>query len=133
MFKRVTKSELNPSQRKNYNFSKIAARLADYGFNCQRLSDDWQADFLATHVDGDTFLIAKLKGRLVIEKKYYGMSIYIAFPHRDDWYVYPHDKLLDFVKVSKPKTICSRSWEEGVYSWPKPPAWALEWLAKYRV
>ena len=41
MFKCVTRSELNPRQLENYNYSKIAARLADYGFNCLRLSDDW--------------------------------------------------------------------------------------------
>ena len=134
MLKLVVKSELNARQRENYNFSKIAARLADYGFNCQRLSDDWEgADFIACHIDNNTFLKVQLKGRLIIDKKYCGKSIFIAFPHRDDWYVYPHDKFLDVIKADKPKTICSRSWEKGTYSWPNPPAWGLEWLVEYRL
>ena len=102
MFKRVTKSALNARQRENYNFSKISAKLADYGFNCLRLSDDWKgADFIACHVNNNTFLKVQLKGRLTIAKKYCGKSIFIAFPHSDSWYVYPHDKFLNAVKTDK--------------------------------
>lgn len=40
-----------------------AAHLADYGFNCLRLSDDWQgADFIACHIDGNKFLKGATQG-----------------------------------------------------------------------
>ena len=51
--RRVDYRELNGKQQEIYNFQKVAARFADYGFNCIKLDDDWMgADFLAYHKDG---------------------------------------------------------------------------------
>jgi hypothetical protein len=73
-------SNLNSRQKENYNYQKISAVLADYGFITHRLTDDWQgADFIAQHFDGKTFLKVQLKGRLTFDKKYLGKDIYIAF------------------------------------------------------
>jgi len=56
MFQNVNYKDLNARQKEDHNFQKVAARLADYGFNCLRLTDDWQgADFIACHIDGETF------------------------------------------------------------------------------
>ena len=56
MFQPVAYGDLNSRQKENYNFQKVAARMADFGFNCLRLTDDWQgADFIACHIDGETF------------------------------------------------------------------------------
>ena len=55
--KAVIYKELKPKQKELFNFQKIAATLADYGFNCIKLADDWQgADFLAYHINGITTL-----------------------------------------------------------------------------
>ncbi|MCY4613444.1 MAG: hypothetical protein OXB94_07485 [Nitrospira sp.] len=110
MFKRISYEEdLNARQKENFNFQKVASTLADYGFNCIRLSDDWQgADFLACHIDGKTFMKIQLKGRLTFDKKFRGKDIYIAFNECKKckkrgqcncnegrkWYIYPHDELL---------------------------------------
>jgi hypothetical protein len=52
-FQRVEYQDLNSRQQENYNFQKVASHLADFGFNCIRLSDNWQgADFIACHRDG---------------------------------------------------------------------------------
>jgi hypothetical protein len=60
-FKKVRYDSLNARQKKLFNFQKVAAILADYGFNCIKLTDDWQgADFLAYHVDGTTTLRVQL-------------------------------------------------------------------------
>ena len=84
--KRITYDELNSKQREIYNFQKLAARLADYGFNCIKLDDDWQgADFLAYHKDGSTTLKVQLKARAVISKKYRGKDLYLAFPADGLW------------------------------------------------
>ena len=94
--KRVSYEDLNARQRESFNFAKVSAVLADYGFATIRLTDDWQgADFIAQHMDGQTFLKIQLKGRAVFYKKYMGKDLHIAFPSSDAWYVYPHDQVLE--------------------------------------
>lgn len=135
VFKRIANAELKSRQKENYNFQKVASRLADYGFNCLSLSDDWQgADFIACHIDGETFLKVQLKGRLSVDKKYIGKDIHIAFLHREDCYVYPHDEFLDAIKYQGFLQEQSNLWlEEGTRSWPLPPVWAFEMLSEYVV
>ena len=70
---RVRYRDLNARQKENFNFMKLSAVLADFGFAMLRLTDDWKgADFIAQHIDGDTFLKVQLKGRAVVDKKYVG-------------------------------------------------------------
>ena len=135
MFERATYSELNSRQKENYNIQKVAARMADYGFNCLRLTDDWQgADFIACHIDGETFLKVQLKGRLVIDKKYLGKGIHIAFVLGDDCYIYDHDALVRHLDENGLIGAESVTWhEKGLRSWPRPPFWALTDLSEYRI
>jgi hypothetical protein len=78
-----------------FNFQKIAATLADYGFNCIKLADDWQgADFLAYHLTDSKTLRIQLKSRVTIQKKYMGKDIWIAFPFKGFWYLIEHDLLV---------------------------------------
>ena len=135
MFKHISYGQLNSRQKENYNFHKVAARLADYGFNCLRLTDDWQgADFIACHVDGQTFLKVQLKGRLCLDKKYLGKNIYIAFLRDDDCYVYPHDELLTAIQVGGHMDEDSERWRDhGQRHWPNPPVWGIEFLSSYKI
>jgi hypothetical protein len=88
-------ASLNPRQKENYNYQKLSALLADYGFVTMRLSDDWRgADMIAQHIDGDTFLKIQLKSRLTFCVKYQEKSLHIAFRRGKDWYLYPHDEML---------------------------------------
>jgi len=90
-----------------YNFHKVSAKLADYGYTCMWLNNDWQgADFIAVHVDGVTDLKVQLKGRLSFAKKYIGKEIYISFIDKNnDIYLYPHDEMLNIiVKKESDKT-----------------------------
>lgn len=58
------------------------------------LNDDWQvADFIACHIDGNTFIKVQLKGCLTIDRTYNGKEIYVAFNQDGKWYIYPHNKL----------------------------------------
>ena len=134
MIQRVPYNLLNARQQENHNFHKIAGRLADYGFNCLRLTDDWQgADFIACHMNGEDFWKVQLKGRLAINKKYAGKSIFIAFLHKQDCYVYPHDEFLEHAIESGALRESSNLWnEKGTRSWPTPPAWAIKFLADHR-
>ena len=99
-FALIDYQQLNARQKENYNFLKVSAVLADYGFVTMRLSDDWQgADFIAQHVDGVKFLRVQLKGRLTFCRKYEGKNLQVAFPHKRHWYLYSHDKLLRRVQA----------------------------------
>jgi len=137
MFRQVAYADLNSRQKENYNFHKIAARLADYGFNCLRLTDDWQgADFIACHVDGETFLKVQLKARFVLDRKYCGKDIHMAFLHGHDLYLYPHDTVYDGFTASG--VVGKRGkddlWQsEGVRTWASLPKWAVNLLAEYKV
>ena len=113
---RIAYKDLNARQKENYNFQKVAAILADYGFNCRWVTDDREgADFIACHIDGDTFLKVQLKGRLTFDKKYEDKNIHITFRDGDCYYLYPHDEVL---KAFLKRGIIggTRSWDDkGLY------------------
>jgi hypothetical protein len=134
MFQRVEYKILNSRQKENFNFQKVAGELADYGFNCMWLNDDWQgADFIACHIDGNTFLKVQLKGRLTIDKKYSNKEVYIAFNQRDQWYIYPHDKLQNEL-LGMAFMQGSKSWGVvGSYSWPSIPKSLESHMVQYEI
>ncbi|WP_216595436.1 hypothetical protein, partial [Chromobacterium subtsugae] len=53
--KRIVYDKLTPRQQEHYNFQKVAAALADYGYYCE-----WQPD----SVSGVDFLPSMLMARL---------------------------------------------------------------------
>lgn len=131
-FERVPYGALNARQKENYNFHKVASRLADYGFTSLRLTDDFEgADFVALHVDGETILRVQLKGRLTFDRKYVGKDIWIGFRHNETVYLYPHDELLAHV-LAAGKMERTLSWtEKGLYSFPVLSTWAREMLKEH--
>ena len=86
-----------------YNFQKLSAVLADYGFCTIKLQDDWHgADLIAQNMNFDNtnncnveYLKIQLKGEAggVFNKKYEGKGIWIVLPYKGDWYLYPHDAM----------------------------------------
>lgn len=97
-FERVNYKKLFAKQQEIYNFQKVAAVLADYGFNCIKLADDWLgADFLAYHKDGIETLKVQLKSRLTINKKYLGKDLHIVFPLAGHWCLVEHDELVNII------------------------------------
>jgi hypothetical protein len=119
-FKEVSYKKLNSKQKEIRNFQTVAGLLAKYGFNCIKLSDDWQgADFLAYHIDRKTTLKIQLKSRLEISRrKYKNKEIFIAFPMKGGtWYLIDHDTLV--VLVGKTTDwLKTKSWrgKNGGYS-----------------
>ena len=134
MLQKITYQQLNSRQKENYNFQKVAAHLADYGFNCLRLSDDWQgADFIACHINGDLFLKVQLKGRLNVDERYSGKGIHMAFCENGTWYLYPHDEVRDLL-LANGLMAGSKSWDEGKgYSWPYLTPQLLDLMKPYVV
>ena len=131
-FAKITYSDLNARQKENFNFQKVSAVLADYGFVTFRLSDDWQgADFLALRITGEVLRV-QLKSRLAFYEKYRDKELYVAFAEGDTWYLYPHDELL--AKVLANTTIStSASWESGGYSFTRLSGQLLRLLEPYKI
>ena len=110
---KIKYSELNSRQKEIYNFQKLAAILAEYGFNCIKLADDWQgADFLAYHKDGHNSLRVQLKARLTISKKYLDKELYMAFPIKNKWCLINHDDLVGLVRDNT-NWLNTASWNDG--------------------
>ncbi len=131
---RITYKQLNAKQRETYNFQKVAAVLADYGFNCIKLDDDWLgADFLAFHKDGKQTLKVQLKGGLVIDKKYTGKDIYLCFriQNKGPWYLIPHDELVNEAGRLTP-WLTTNSWRNrGRYFASQPSKRFVSAIAAY--
>jgi hypothetical protein len=100
-------------QEKIYNFQKISSLLADYGYNCTRLPNEWgEADFLAYNTKENKKLKIQLKTKLTICKEYLGEDFFITFPCNNDWYLINHDKLVDVVgKITT--YLNTNSWKKG--------------------
>ncbi len=119
MFNKISYHDLNAKQKEQFNFQKISAVLADYGFLTIKIGDDWKgADFLAHHVGGDMILKVQLKGRLWFEKKYIGKNIWMCFRKDNFVYLYPHDDLLN-IMLSSTNIKNTKSWiQDGIYHFP---------------
>ena len=136
---KITFSNLNIRQKRDYNFHKIAARLADYGYNCRRLTDDQQgADFIACHIDGKTSLKVKIRTCLTINRKYCGKGIHVAFVQRKKSFhhkvfLYDHDGFICHIENdTSGATLKTQSWlDNGLFHWPNPPKWTLAFLSEY--
>ena len=128
---RIEYAKLNSKAKEMHNFHKAAAVLADYGFTCIWLTNDWQgADFIAVHVDGVTDLKVQLKSRLSFAKKYVGKNIYICFIDAKDVYLYPHDEVLSEIESK----ISDRSWQEkGSWSTPSLSVSNKKLLVPYKL
>ncbi|HHJ38877.1 MAG: hypothetical protein AXA67_00130 [Methylothermaceae bacteria B42] len=127
-------NSLNAKQKENFNYQKISAVLADYGFMTLRLSDDWRgADFIAQHIDGEVFIKIQLKGRLMFSKKYCGKDLFMVFQEDGIWYLFPHDQVLD-IFISETNVGNTKSWRDrGEYHFPSLSKQAKKLLDPYRI
>lgn len=128
--------ELDKKQREQFNLQRLEGILADYGYQCIRLSTDWNgADFLAQSFFDQSTLLVQLKAVLTISTRYVEKNIYMAFPlaESNDWILIPHDTLLEKVKLFCPSYLKTKSWSRGGYSTAKPPKKLISALQEYRL
>ena len=131
---KVKYKELTAKQKEIFNFQKVAAQLADYGFNCIKLADDWKgADFLAYHKDGETLKV-QLKGHgISIDEKYQGKDLWMCFAVKESWFLIPHDRLIEIVG-SRTNWLNTKSWREGgTYVVTKPSRKMMEAISKFEL
>lgn len=126
----------NSRQKESYNFQKVSAILADYGYTTMKLSDDWNgADFICQHWESGDFYKVQLKGPMTFCQKYIGKQIYLAFRANGNWYLADHDKLMMEIRdVSTYHT--SPSWLEIKMEYSFKDTLApkyLKILEKYRI
>ncbi len=128
---KIKYTDLNSKAQEMYNFHKTAAILADYGYSCMWLSNDWNgADFIAVHIDGISNINVQLKGGPSFAKKYRGKNLYIGFLDQDYLYIYPHDEILDQVEA----VISDKKWQEkGTYFQTKVTKRFREVLEPYKI
>ena len=131
---KIDYSKISSKQKEIFNFQKVASLLADYGFNCIKLADDWNgADFLAYHFDGEETLRVQLKGRFTIDKKYLGKGIYMTFPLNGSWYLIDHDELISIVDFNS-NWLKSESWiTKGSYSSASPSKALIEAIRDFKL
>ena len=126
--KKIHYSGLNSRQKESYNFQKVSAVLADYGFITYRMHDDYHgADFHAVGVNGKVLKV-QLKGRVTVDSKYLGKGLMIAFPNKPDWYLYPHDKLYKIITNHTSGAKSNKGRNIG-----KIPHWLLPIISKYKI
>lgn len=124
----VSYIELNAKQQEIFNFQKVAAVLADYGYACIKLSDDWKgADFLADHFTDDHTLRVQLKGCLTIDKKYLGKGIHMAFPIDGTWHLVDHDQLVEII-IDNSNVGNTSSWRDKGLHFAQKPSFAMREL-----
>jgi hypothetical protein len=131
---KIDYSNLNSRQKEVFNFQKISGVLADYGFNCIKLADDWQgADFLAYHKDGLDTLKVQLKARLTIDVKYKGKELFVAFPLNGSWYLIEHETLIEKIGLHT-NWLNTESWiSKGCYHSAAPSDLLIQNLSEYKL
>ena len=115
---KVSYEDLNSKQKENYNYHKVAAALANYGYDSMRLNNDWEgADFIS--VKGDDMIKIQLKERFTLDKKYKKKDLYIAFIEKGIIKIYLHDEAL---AIATSNITDSKSWDiNGSYSMNQTP------------
>lgn len=129
--------DLNAKQKEAYNFQKVSALLADYGYITIKLDNDWNgADFIAVrnvHAQ-ESFIKVQLKARPIIAKKYINKNLHLSFPIKGSWFLIKHDKLLNIIEEKFPKTLVTDSWvTDNFYTWKTPPSKLCDTLTEFRI
>ena len=91
---KVNYDSLIGKEQEVYNFAKTASVLVDYGFSCNLITADKHgADMIAYHIDTGETMSIQLKGsRAVINKKYKGRNLWIAYTDRKTNEILPTKK-----------------------------------------
>ena len=99
------------------NRNALVNELLTLGFNAYLPVYDCGVDLVAYRDADASFRPIQLKGRWIIDRKYEGKGVWIAFPSSGGWFVAPHDEM---VKMGQEVGFCSSSsWTDGgAYSCP---------------
>lgn len=117
--------------REVINRNIVVSLALEQGFNAFLPVYDGGVDFILYHEEKNVVRKVQLKGRWMIDKKYIGRDIWMAFPIGSDWYLMPHDEMLKMAEASG--VTQTASWTEaGAYSRPRPSAEVIAQCVPYR-
>ena len=103
----------------------------EQGFNVFLPVYDGGVDFILYRESDLLVRKVQLKGRWMIDRKYVGRDIWIAFPIAGDWYLMPHDEMLASAEADG--VTQTASWKEGgAYSRPRLSASLVAQCAPFR-
>ena len=111
--------ELTGKEQEVYNYAKTASALVDYGFACNLITADKHgADMIAYNFFTSENILIQLKGsRAVVDKKYVGRNLWIAFTDRktNEICMYDHDSALEIFENTK--SANTKTWKlTGFYN-----------------
>ncbi len=114
---RIDFKKLTKKQTEAYAYQKVSAILADYGFECTWLINDWHgADFLAVDRHGYVLKIQLKSGGYEINEKFSAFQdLWMLFRNHEDWYLIKHRDLVEMTGETT-KSLESKSWQEkGIF------------------
>jgi hypothetical protein len=116
-------------QKEVINLHLLISHAIEKGFNAfLPVYDDGIDLILHGGTPSKTYLV-QLKSRWLIDKKYIGRDLHIAFPHKGEWYLIPHDEMV----ASASKFTKTKSWtEKGQYHVPKLSKEMLSGIKQYQ-
>ena len=113
------------------NRNVVVSLALEQGFNAFLPVYDGGVDFILYHEADNLVRKVQLKGRWMIDRKYVGRDLWMAFPIGREWYLMPHDLMLQHAEVDG--TTKTASWVEGgAYSKPRPSAVTLAQCEPYK-
>ena len=113
------------------NRNIVVTLLLQHGYNVFLPVYDDGIDFIVHRRSDDRILKVQLKSRWTIDRKYKGRGIWVAFPYRGDWYLVPHETLMETAPAG---VLNSRSWiDGGKYSNAAPSVSTMAALVSYRL
>lgn len=138
--KEIEYNALTSQEKELYNFNRLMAILAKYGFEGHKIINDAKgADIVAYRAprkaDGSRIITLKiqLKSRFTYNKKYDHEDLYIAFPDGDDWYLIPQESISADKSLVPKKWRDSNSWKLGNYHVAQLPKDVKIKLERYRI
>ena len=105
--------------------------LTSSGFSVEPLAGDDDADFLVGSEGGASYKRVRAISRLEIRERLIGEDLYVSFETNGNWYLVPHDHLVEIAGNTTP-WLETDSWRlQGWYSSPNPSRIMLDHLADF--
>lgn len=92
----------------------LSTRLLSRGYNVFLPVFDEGIDMIAHREQDNDLKLIQQKARWGIFRKYLDRNIWLAFPDKGDWFLVPHDPMLDWPEVAA--FLLTSSWsQQGQY------------------
>jgi hypothetical protein len=112
------------------NRNKFTNLALEQGYNVYLPVYDRGVDFIVYHEKNEILIKVQLKSRWTIDRKYLEKGISIAFPIGNDWYLMPHDRM---VELEEPYGVRTNAWIlGGSYNRIRPRRELVEAAKQYK-